>query len=345
MPSMAAALARAAATVVTRGTLNCSAERRSFLPSSRSRSSPLEMTTIMAMSPAATRSPMFGLPSCTLSTVSHGTLICLMAEAVPSVAQTSKPSDTNFSATRAMAPLLRSFTEMKMVPLLGSRCKAASSALAKAMGSVLSMPITSPVERISGPSSVSVPANLSKGSTASLTATWLGMISSVKPMSDSVLPDMTSEAYVASGLPMAFDTKGTVRLARGFASKMYTSLPPGPHLTAYWQFMSPTTPSSRASATVCLRIRSSASAGTVIAGSAHAESPLCTPACSMCSMMPPITTLPSLSASESTSISTAFSRYLSTRIGWSGSTAIAFSMYPLSWSSLRTISIARPPST
>merc|ERR1719393_738159 len=94
-------------------------------------------------------SPMFGLPSCTLSTVSHGTLICLMAEAVPSVAQTSKPSDTNFSANRAMAPLLRSFTEMKMVPLLGSRCKAASSALAKAMGSVLSMPITSPVERIS----------------------------------------------------------------------------------------------------------------------------------------------------------------------------------------------------
>mmetsp|Transcript_4743 Transcript_4743/g.14604 ORF Transcript_4743/g.14604 Transcript_4743/m.14604 type:complete len:324 (-) Transcript_4743:599-1570(-) len=323
---MAAAVALAPAMVVMSGTLYCSALRRRSRPSLRSRSSPLLMMSMSEISPALTLSPMFGLPSCSFSTVSHSTPACAMADAVPSVAHMEKPITASFDATLAAAPLERSLTDTKTVPLLGRRCMAASSALANAMGRLRSMPITSPVERISGPSKVSAPANLSKGSTASLTATWGGIISSVKPISSSVLPDMTSEAYVASGLPMAFETKGTVRLARGFASRMYTSLPPGPHLTAYWQFIRPTTPSSRASATVWLRMSCSASAGTVCAGSVHAESPLCTPACSMCSMMPPMTTLPSLSASESTSISTASSRYLSTRIGWLGSTAMAFSM-------------------
>ena len=36
-------------------------------------------------------------------------------------------------------------------------------------------PPTSPVDRISGPSSVSAPANLSNGSTASFTATWFSL--------------------------------------------------------------------------------------------------------------------------------------------------------------------------
>ena len=82
------------------------------------------------------------------------------------------------------------------------------------------MPMTSPVERISGPNRVSAPGNLSKGRTASFTATWGRMGSSSNSISARVLPDMSSEAYLASGRPMALDTNGTVRLARGLASMM-----------------------------------------------------------------------------------------------------------------------------
>ncbi len=70
-----------------------------------------------------------------------------------------------------------SCTLMKAAPLAGSvgrRVPAPICALAKAVGKSRSMPITSPVERISGPSSVSTPGNFANGKTASLTATCLG---------------------------------------------------------------------------------------------------------------------------------------------------------------------------
>ena len=62
-----------------------------------------------------------------------------------------------------------------MRPLVGSELPAAAWDFAKAFGKFTSIPITSPVERISGPSkeSTNLPsgvANLLKGSTASLTA-------------------------------------------------------------------------------------------------------------------------------------------------------------------------------
>jgi hypothetical protein len=93
--------------------------------------------------------------------------------------------------------------------------------------------MTSPVERISGPSTVSttVPSavrNRLKGSTASLTA--IGASSGRSPPSPSAgrtpsarssaidSPAMTRAAAFASDVPVAFDTKGTVRDARGFAS-------------------------------------------------------------------------------------------------------------------------------
>ena len=85
------------------------------------------------------------------------------------------------------------------------------------------MPITSPVERISGPRIGSVPANLLNGNTASFTDTNGGMISSVKPMSSSVSPHITRAACDASGTPIALDTNGIVRLARGFTSSTYTT--------------------------------------------------------------------------------------------------------------------------
>ena len=65
-----------------------------------------------------------------------------------------------------------SVTVMKTVPVSGSLAPAAACALANAVGKSDAMPITSPVERISGPSSASAPAKRSNGSTASFTDTW-----------------------------------------------------------------------------------------------------------------------------------------------------------------------------
>jgi hypothetical protein len=74
-------------------------------------------------------------------------------------------------------------------------------------------------------------------------------------------------------------------------------------MSANCTFMRPTTPSSRASASVVWRISSSTAGGTLTGGSEHAESPEWTPASSMCSMIPAITTsVPSATASTSNSI-------------------------------------------
>ena len=60
-------------------------------------------------------------------------------------------------------------------------------------------------------------------------------------------------------------------------------------------------------------ISSCSSADSENGGSEHAESPECTPACSMCSMMPPMTTsVPSQTASTSTSIASFRKRSSST---------------------------------
>ena len=113
------------------------------------------------------------------------------------------------------------------MPESGSRVPAAIWLLAKARPKVMSTPMTSPVERISGPSSVSTPGKRSKGSTASLTLTWSS--TRTRPIASagsspssrspaSVWPTMTRAAAMASGTPVALATKGTVRLARGLAS-------------------------------------------------------------------------------------------------------------------------------
>ncbi len=113
------------------------------------------------------------------------------------------------------------------MPESGSRVPAAIWLLANARPNVMSTPMTSPVERISGPSRVSTPGKRSKGSTASFTLTWSS--TGTRPMtsagsrpsvrrSASVCPTMTRAATMASGTPVAFATNGTVRLARGLAS-------------------------------------------------------------------------------------------------------------------------------
>jgi len=78
--------------------------------------------------------------------------------------------------------------------------------------------MTSPVERISGPRIVSTPSNFTNGNTTSLTETWRGSIS-VMPSSASVRPHMTFAAIFASGRPIALDTNGIVRDARGLTSR------------------------------------------------------------------------------------------------------------------------------
>ncbi len=105
--------------------------------------------------------------------------------------------------------------------------------MANALPKSRSMPITSPVDFISGPSSESIwePSALRNrwnGSTASLTAT--GALRAVVPPSPvrastpssrswaMVAPSMIRAQALASGTAVALETNGTVRLARGLAS-------------------------------------------------------------------------------------------------------------------------------
>ena len=67
---------------------------------------------------------------------------------------------------------------------------------------------------------VSTPGNFANGNTLCFTATWRGTSTSFAPSSSSVLPAITFAAIFASGRPVAFDTNGTVRDARGFTSWM-----------------------------------------------------------------------------------------------------------------------------
>ena len=97
------------------------------------------------------------------------------------------------------------------------------------------MPMTSPVERISGPSreSTTTPSavrNRANGSTASLTDTGRVRPAAVRrrPRAGSSpsarssrigVPAISRAAALASATPVALETNGTVREARGFASR------------------------------------------------------------------------------------------------------------------------------
>ena len=113
---------------------------------------------------------------------------------------------------------------------------------------------------------------------------------------------------------------------------------------ANWMFIRPTT-FKRLGELAGLRAQLSwVSCDSPFGGSEQPESPECTPACSMCSMMPPMSTSsPSLTASTSTSM--ARSRNRSSSTGLSFETFTASVMYWRRSSSLNTTSMARPPST
>jgi hypothetical protein len=75
-----------------------------------------------------------------------------------------------------------------------------------------------------------------------------------------------------------------VREARGFTSSTYTT----PPWIANCTFMSPITLSASAMRRVWSRMRACSSGLRLFGGSEQPESPECTPACSTCSMMPPM---------------------------------------------------------
>jgi len=110
--------------------------------------------------------------------------------------------------------------------------------------------MTSPVERISGPSKVSTPGKRANGNTASLTATWSLEVSVSRKFARGS-PAMTLAAMAATGRPIALATNGTVRLARGLTSrtKMRGVTEWGSSI-ANWTFMSPHTFRARAMASV-----------------------------------------------------------------------------------------------
>ena len=94
----------------------------------------------------------------------------------------------------------------------------ASWLFAKAVGKSIAMPITSPVDRISGPRTISTPGNFANGNTASLTETYVVSGSLVIPCWSSDIPTITRAAACAMFIPVAFETNGTVREARGLTS-------------------------------------------------------------------------------------------------------------------------------
>ena len=84
---------------------------------------------------------------------------------VPDVPITLKPSECSSRTASAMRVLSLSRTETNTVPLRGTRVPPPSWLFANATSKERSMPMTSPVERISGPSTVSTPGKRANGKT------------------------------------------------------------------------------------------------------------------------------------------------------------------------------------
>ena len=92
--------------------------------------------------------------------------------AVPLVATIVKPLSFNCLAAATISFLSSSFTLINTLPLSGSFVPAAICAFANALPKSSSIPMTSPVDFISGPRMVSTPGNLINGKTDSFTDTY-----------------------------------------------------------------------------------------------------------------------------------------------------------------------------
>ena len=128
-----------------------------------------------------------------------------------------KPSEASSLIAGRMRGLSSSRTETNTVPARGRLVPPPIWLLAKAISNEPSMPITSPVDFISGPSTVSTPGKRAKGNTASFTARCLGC-AGLRPKDCRLSPAMMRAAILATAKPITLATNGTVREARGLTS-------------------------------------------------------------------------------------------------------------------------------
>src|SRR6185312_12283849 len=127
------------------------------------------------ISPFLSASTTWGRPSSTLLMVATFRPAASSTRAVPRVAISENPCAASCragSVTRSLSP---SLTEKNTVPEVGSLVPAPIWLLAKARAKLASTPITSPVERISGPSTVSTPGKRATGRVAGMHAGFLDM--------------------------------------------------------------------------------------------------------------------------------------------------------------------------
>src|SRR5439155_1645178 len=145
-------------------------------------------------SPDTIKSIALGRPSCSLATRSAGTPRARRYCSVPAVATIRNPSSWKRRTIGTTVGLSESFTVTKIAPASGRLPSAAICALANAIPKLSANPITSPVDRISGPRMVSTPGSFVKGKTASFTATPGSGRSSGSPSSSRVFPTVTAAA-------------------------------------------------------------------------------------------------------------------------------------------------------
>ena len=221
------------------------------------------------------------------------------ALAVPRVASSLKPMSWIWVAIPVAADLSRSATERKTVP--ASRQPRSGRRLRLGEGC---REVPRDAHHLAGGAHLRAeqdigPREAVEGQHRLLDAHVTGGDLVRQIQSASFSPSMIRQASLATGSPIALETNGTVRDARGLAS--ITCSPSLPWI-ANCTFSRPTTPSALAIPVAWARISSSISPPSECGGSTQAESPEWIPASSTCCMIPAIhTSSPSHSASTSTS--------------------------------------------
>ena len=119
-----------------------------------------------------------------------------------------------------------SATLIKTVPSLGIAIPDEIKALYNAELKSVSIPITSPVDFISGPKVVSTPTNFDIENTGALTANKSSWFPNplLYPNSFNFLPAITFTAKFTKGTFVTLEINGTVLLALGLTSRTKTSL-------------------------------------------------------------------------------------------------------------------------
>ena len=148
---------------------------------------------------------------------SQGTPFLEKYFAVPSVAIISNPILIKSLAAYNASLLSALLTEIKAVPFLGTVYPSDCIAFKNATPTLSLIPITSPVDFISGPKKTFSSLNFLNGSTAFLTAICLCLIF-FNPKSFNFFPTDNCAAILANGILPYLLTKGTVLLDRGFTS-------------------------------------------------------------------------------------------------------------------------------